>query len=268
MRKNNVRRPALRVGTVGVAAILAVAVVCGVALAGCGSSPKAAPAAKADYSSSWLAGKWLSLSSEFVEELVLLKDGTGTHTLYKGSGQPEMAFKLTFDPNVDFFSLDPMPGSGKTIPAKYARSEDGTGFTADFPGAEGSVFVREEQLIKEVSDGEDTIAILRLGNYYSVAGNEKCIALFTDAANRGVPDGNLNLGNHYYNTDKAKAFEYYMKAAEQGNPRAEYNVAVFYGQGLGGVPKDNDKFAEWLIKAAEHGSPDAINILKQLGMIK
>jgi hypothetical protein len=39
MTKNKVRMPALRAGTVGVAAILAVAVVCGLVLAGCASAP-------------------------------------------------------------------------------------------------------------------------------------------------------------------------------------------------------------------------------------
>jgi TPR repeat protein len=136
------------------------------------------------------------------------------------------------------------------------------------PGTEGIVYAREEQVIKEVSEGEDTTAILRLGSYYSVAGNENCVALFAEAANRGESDGNLNLGNHYYNTDEAKAFEYYMKAAEQGNPQAEYNVAVFYYQGQGGVQKDTEKFIEWLVKAAAHGSSDAINTMKQLGLMK
>jgi TPR repeat protein len=42
---------------------------------------------------------------------------------------------------------------------------------------------------------------------------------------------------------------------------------VFYIQGMGGTPKDSRKFAEWLIKAAEQGGPDAINIMKQLGLM-
>jgi hypothetical protein len=81
--------------------IPALALVFAFVVAGCGSSPKA-PAA--DYSSSWLVGKWLSLSSGFVEELVLLKDGTGTYTLYKGSGQRELALELTFDPKSIFLN--------------------------------------------------------------------------------------------------------------------------------------------------------------------
>jgi hypothetical protein len=250
--------------------VISVALVIGgvFVMAGSGSSPGSVQTAKADYSSSWLIGKWLSFSSGFLDELVLLKDGTGTSTLYKGSGQPEMVIKLTFDPNTDFFSFDIVPGLGKTAPIKYSRSEDGTRLTMLMPKTDGIVYAREEQVAKEVSEGEDTTAILRLGSYYSVAGNANCIALFTEAANRGVSDGNLNLGNYYYRTDKAKAFEYYMKAAEQGNPQAEFNVAVFYNQGEGGVPKDSNKFAEWLLKAYEHGSADAANVLRQIGMIK
>ena len=258
--------------------VISKALVMGFGLAVCGSSPASAqeaapipgaavaensPAVQGDYGSSWLVGKWLSLSTGFVDELILLKDGTGTSTLYKGSGEAGMAMKLTFNSNDDFFGIDPA-GVGKTIPIKYSRSEDGTRLTIYMPGTDGLVYAREEQVIKEVSAGEDVTAILRLGSYYSVAGNANCIALFTEAANRGVSDGNLNLGNHYYKTDEAKAFEYYLKAAEQGNAQAEYNVFVFYYNGGGGVTKDSGKAVEWLMKAAKHGSADAARVMKQL----
>jgi hypothetical protein len=222
----------------------------------------AAPTGNADYSSTWLVGKWLSFSSGYLDELVLLKDGTGSSTLYKGSGEPEMAMKLTFDPNVDSFRMDPT-GAGVTVPIKYSRSGDGTRLTVHSPDKE-IVYAREEQVIREVSGGSDVVQILRLGNYYSVAGDEKCVPLFTEAVKRGESDGNMNLGNYYYKKNKAKAFEYYLKAAEQGNPQAEYNVFVFYFNGEGGVEQDVDKAVTWLIRAAEHGDAQALQVLKQL----
>jgi hypothetical protein len=237
------------------------ALLIGLTVIGCGSAPTAETAAP-DYSSSWLVGTWLSFSSGYLDELVLLKDGTGTSTLYKGSGQPEKTMKLTFDPNVDSFKVDPT-GTGVTVPVKYSRSEDGTRLTVNFPD-KAIVYAGEEQIIKEVSGGDDTVPILRLGSYYSVAGNEKCVPLFTEAVKRGESAGNLNLGNYYYKTDKAKAFEYYLKAAEQGNAQAEYNVFVFYYNGVGGVEKDVEKAVEWLFKAAEHGDAQAIKVMNQM----
>jgi TPR repeat protein len=160
-------------------------------------------------------------SSGYLDELVLLKDGTGTSTLYKGSGEPEMTMELTFDPDVDSFKVD-LTGTRVTLPVKYSRSEDGTSLTVHFPDKE-IVYAGEEQMFKEVSGGDDAVQILRLGSYYSVAGNEKCVPLFTEAVKRGESAGNLNLGNYYYKTDKAKAFEYCLKAVEQGHAQAEYN---------------------------------------------
>ena len=256
--------------------LISVGLVIGFVLAGCGSSPASAqetaasaasttPAAQSGYESSWLVGKWLSLTTGFVDELILLKDGTGTSILYKGSGHAEQTIKLTFNPDVDFFRME-APGTGLTAPIKYSRSEDGTRFTLHI--GQEVIYAREDQILKEVSEGEDPVAILRLGNYYSVAGNEKCLALFSKAADMGKSDGNVNIGNHYYKTDEAKAFEYYLKAAEQGNGQAEYNVFVFYFNSLGGVTKDTDKALKWLLKSYEHGNADAANVMKQFGLIK
>jgi TPR repeat protein len=38
---------------------------------------------------------------------------------------------------------------------------------------------------------------------------------------------------------------------EQGDVKAQHNLGVFYENGLGGVPKDDVKAAEWYLKAAE-----------------
>jgi TPR repeat protein len=248
-------------------------------IAGCGSSPvtlvtdtpavvtpeapaAAVPAGKTDHSSSWLVGKWLSLSTGLVNELTLLQDGTGTLNTFEGSGNKGTTMKLAFDPAVNFFTAEPAAGIAPQF--NYTGNEARTQLTVDLPDTKGSVFLREDALITEVCAGDNIVAILRLGNYYSVNGDAKCIVLFTEAVNRGDRNGNLNLGNYYYKRDKAKAFEYYLKAAEQGEPQAEFNVFVFYYNGEGGVAQDLDKAIDWLIKAAEHGSPDAINVVNQL----
>jgi hypothetical protein len=244
--------------------LISVLLVIGFVFAGCASRPAASKADKAGYASSGLIGKWLSLSTGFVDELIFSEDGAGTSTLFNGSGAVEMTVKLTFEPDAGFFNMDPL-GSGLKIPVKYSWSEDGKRLTVDMPDAEGMVYAREEDVIREVSAGEDLTSILRLGNYYSVAGNANCVPLFTEAVKRGSSDGNLNLGNYYYKADKGKAFEYYLAAAEQGEPQAEFNVFVFYFNGEGGITKDTEKALYWLFKADEHGNADADRVMKQFG---
>lgn len=60
-----------------------------------------------------------------------------------------------------------------------------------------------------------------------------------------------------------KAAEWYIKAAEQGMPEAQFNIAMFYKYG-DGVNKDLAEWVKWLTKAAEQGDPKAIEMLKVL----
>jgi len=92
---------------------------------------------------------------------------------------------------------------------------------------------------------------------------------YTKAAVLGNSVAQLNLGNYYHGKkDYVKAFELYMKSAEQGEPNAEYNVFVYYYQGLGGINQDFEIAGEWLEKAYIHGNKDAEKAMRQLGLIK
>jgi hypothetical protein len=42
------------------------------------------------------------------------------------------------------------------------------------------VYAKEEQAIREVSEGDDVLPILLLGSHYSVTGDKKCVPLFID----------------------------------------------------------------------------------------
>jgi TPR repeat protein len=54
------------------------------------------------------------------------------------------------------------------------------------------------------------------------------------------------------------------KSAEQGNAQAEFRLGWCYSRGRG--VERNDKLAiEWYRKAAQHGSVEAIQALKNLG---
>jgi tetratricopeptide (TPR) repeat protein len=91
---------------------------------------------------------------------------------------------------------------------------------------------------------------------------------YTKAAELGQMTAQLNLGNHYFRIEEYnKAFELYLKAAIQGEPQAQWNVSVCYYNGLG-VEKDNQNYAEWVVKAYENGSKDAEIFLREKGVIK
>ena len=59
-----------------------------------------------------------------------------------------------------------------------------------------------------------------------------------------------------YRTPKEMEFENAKKLAIQGDVSAQINLAVMYDTG-DGVPKDLEKAAYWLTKAAEQGNPEA-----------
>ena len=109
----------------------------------------------------------------------------------------------------------------------------------------------------------------RVGRIYDIQGDvAKSTEWYTKAATLGEKTAQLNLGNYYYNQkDYDKALEWYIKSAVQGVGQAAWNVAAYYYQGLG-VQEDNDKFAEWAVKAYELGNEDAAKVLRQMGIIK
>lgn len=54
---------------------------------------------------------------------------------------------------------------------------------------------------------------------------------------------------------------YYQRAADAGNPEAEFNLAVFYSKGWGGLAKSEEKSLALLHRAAEAGLVKAQNAL-------
>ena len=73
------------------------------------------------------------------------------------------------------------------------------------------------------------------------------------------------MGNIYYNQKNYdKAFEFYLAAAEQDVAQAQYNVGVYYMNGIGSLEKDEIKSKEWLDKAHKNGSQDALNLLRRI----
>ena len=81
---------------------------------------------------------------------------------------------------------------------------------------------------------------------------------YEKAAAGGNDEAQFNLGVYYENglgdvkQDYAKAREWYEQAAENGHVKAQYSLAWFYLMGLGGK-QDSAKAREWLTKAADGG---------------
>jgi membrane associated rhomboid family serine protease len=68
-----------------------------------------------------------------------------------------------------------------------------------------------------------------------------------------------NLGVAYQRLgNKPAALTTYRKAAEMGDSFAEYNLGMMYERGEG-VPRDEQEAVKWYRKAADQGTPDALN---------
>jgi len=50
-------------------------------------------------------------------------------------------------------------------------------------------------------------------------------------------------------------------AADHGHPDAQYNLAVYYMNGLGNVKKDEEMADEWIRISAGQGNQQALRIL-------
>ncbi|CAH2095304.1 unnamed protein product [Euphydryas editha] len=64
--------------------------------------------------------------------------------------------------------------------------------------------------------------------------------------------------------ERKMAMEYYRSAAALQHPGALYNLGIYYGQGRGGLRRDNITAIRLLKLAAVQGQQDAINALKTL----
>lgn len=85
----------------------------------------------------------------------------------------------------------------------------------------------------------------------------KAIALYKQAAVRGVVHAQFNLGVIYLNgedvpQDYLQAEALFRLAAEKGFVMSMVNLAQMYWKGCGDVPKNIDLAKQWLTLAAPH----------------
>jgi len=98
------------------------------------------------------------------------------------------------------------------------------------------------------------------------AGNIQGISLLKTQSRRGSSVASFYLGMAFeqgflVNKNLRKARIYYEKSAAAENPEAQYNLAVFYLEGMGGLTKDAAKGRGLLEKAAAGGVAAALEAL-------
>jgi len=100
-------------------------------------------------------------------------------------------------------------------------------------------------------DLEDSVAAYKRGDY------KTALAIWTQAANKGVAEAQHNLGTMYeygqgVGQDYKQAALWYRKAADQEHAAAQSNLGGIYKDGRG-VEQDYKQAAFWYRKAADQG---------------
>jgi len=100
------------------------------------------------------------------------------------------------------------------------------------------------------------------------AGNLHGIVVLQDLASKGSSVANVQLGmafecGYLVKKNLFKARRYYETAARLGNPDAEFNLGVYYSQGLGGLQTNPLKARQLIESAARNGCEAALAALKK-----
>ena len=119
------------------------------------------------------------------------------------------------------------------------------------------------RLRKWVKKGKVWAMDLLAGRYISGTGvkqsDKKAIELYEMAAKRGDAGAQYNLGLFYdqgmhgLTQSSKRAIEYYTLATEQGHAKAQCNLGTMYNIGCRGVNKDEKRAIEFYTLAAEQG---------------
>ena len=119
-----------------------------------------------------------------------------------------------------------------------------------------------EEYFKQADKLGDKNAKNNLGELYRIKNKNSSAEHWFNLAIKDNPyKAYEGLSKMYIEQEKFKeAYEYSEKAAELNNPEAEYNLGVFYEQGIY-VKKDIKRAMYWYEKAAKQGHINAINNL-------
>ena len=74
---------------------------------------------------------------------------------------------------------------------------------------------------------------------------------FLTSAEQGDSEAQYRLADKHYQ----EAVKWYGKAAEQGHPKAQFCMGILYRDGIGGIPRNREKAAEWLSRPLNRDTP-------------
>jgi TPR repeat protein len=111
--------------------------------------------------------------------------------------------------------------------------------------------------------------ILGVVHKYALDNDTEAVRRLDQAARQHHPAAMRLLGYCYQNgegvaEDVQKAAELYCEAATLGDKEAQFNLAIFYEDGLGGLSVDRDEAIAWYRKAADQGVAEAFQLLATL----
>lgn len=122
------------------------------------------------------------------------------------------------------------------------------------------IIKHQEQRIKDKNDPD----FLKGNEFHKADSNDKGMAHFQKAADKGNAAALCMLGNIYYGKgENEKAMEYYQQAAKKGNVPAMHYIGILYHNGLG-VSQDYSEAMKWYKKAADLGCTDAMSSVGSL----
>ena len=95
----------------------------------------------------------------------------------------------------------------------------------------------------------------------------EALPILEQATNLGNAEAMCTLGELYAEgkvvaNDVQKSYEYYSQAAQKEHPQAQYQLGMCF---LGGKGVSTDT-QQWIEKAAQNGYPEAIKVLKRMGI--
>jgi TPR repeat protein len=134
-------------------------------------------------------------------------------------------------------------------------------------GVEKDLYKSFEWYTKSSEQGyplaKNNLSLLYLEGQVTEVDHNKKFELLCDAAIGGLSLATMNIAHFYYdiNVNDNRFFEWLLKSAMQGNSRAQYDLAVAYLKGAGGIAISNKKALEWIQKSANQGFVPAQNRL-------
>lgn len=147
----------------------------------------------------------------------------------------------------------------------------------DFHYGEGTAIDYEKAFMwyKRAADHGNSQGLIGIGKMYEEGAgvpqnDQSAYEWYRKAAELGNRDAMHNVGidlliGRGCTRNPYEAADWNRKAAELDHVKAQFNLAKQYLH-ADGVPRDQEKALYWIRRAAKNGHPEAINVMRQLGL--